>query len=368
MMNQYNRRQFLFRGATALGASLLLKACSDRSNSTQLDPTSTSVDRASSNQNSGTLPIRFILDWSLQGTHAPLAVGIEKGYFAEEGLEVSFSRGTGSADSIAKVASDAFDIGFGDINSMVEFNAENPDRQVKAVAIYYNKSPMSIMSLRETGISTPKLLEGRRLGIPAGSATRRLLPLFAKTVGFDVDKVEVPAIDSKLQQTLLITKEIDAIAPFTTSALPNLKAEGYDTDQLNVFRFADYGLDLYGNAIIAPAAFIAEKPDQVRAFLRAFTKAFQDTLSDPDGAIAITAKSDSLFDKALERERLQIAIDTLFLNPEVEKNGFGMIEPKRFETTIGQVVEGFGLAATPNAEEIFDGSFLPERESRSLIS
>lgn len=366
MMNQYSRRQFLLRGTSTLGASLFLKACSNRSQ-TSLNPTSQpNGNIASPEANSGLASIRFILDWAVQGTHAPLAVGIEKGYFAEEGLNVTFSRGTGSADSISKVAADAFDIGFGDINSMVEFNAENPSRQVRAVAIYYNKSPMSIMSLQETGISTPKLLEGKRLGIPAGSATRKLLPLFAKTVGFDASKVELPAIDSKLQQTLLITKEIDAIAPFTTSALPNLKAEGYGSERLNVFQFVDYGLDLYGNAIIAPAAFLAEKPDQMRAFLRAFTKAFQDTLRDPDGAIAMTAKYDSLFDKALERERLQIAIDTLFINSEVAENGFGMVEPKRFETTIAQVVEGFGLATAPKSADIFDGSFLPERSSRSL--
>lgn len=373
MFKNYSRRQFLFRSSAALGTGLLFKACTGTTNSatsesaaqSSTSPTSTSAT-ASTASTSDVTPIRFILDWSLQGTHAPLVVAIEKGYFTQAGLDVKFDRGSGSADSIAKVASDAFDIGFGDINSLIEFNAENPDRQVKAVAIFYNKSPMSIMSLQETGISEPKMLEGKRLGIPAGSATRRLVPLFAKTAGFDINNVEIPAIDSKLQQTLLLTKEIDAIAPYTISALPNLKAEGYGTDRLNIFRFVDYGLDLYGNAVLVPAAFLDEKPDQVRAFLSAFTKGFQDTLADPDAAIAMMAGYDDLFDQALERERLQIAIDTLFLTPEIEANGFGMVDSERFEQTIAQVVEGFGLATIPKPDDILDGSFLPAREERNL--
>jgi len=362
MIGKHGRRQFLFRSSAALGAGLLLKACTSASDSTTSDAPSPSSATAPTEVTT----IRFILDWALQGVHAPLLVAIDKGYFAAEGLDVKFDRGAGSADSIAKVASDAFDMGFGDINSLIEFNAENPDRQVKAVAVFYNKSPMSVMSLQETGITEPKLLEGKRLGIPAGSATRRMLPLFAKTAGFDLSKVEIPAIESKLQQTLLLTKEIDAIAPFTTSALPNLKAEGYGPDRLNIFRYSDYGLDLYGNAVLAPAQFLSEKPEQVKAFLRAFTKGFQDTLADPDGAIAIAKTYDDLFDPALERERLQIAIDTLFFNAEVEANGFGMVEPARFETTIGQVVEAFGLASTPQPDDIFDGNFLPPREDRTL--
>ncbi len=366
MSGGLNRRRFLIRSTAALGSTLLLKACANNSS-----PSSSSVaDLANSpsptDAPSGTTTIRFTLDWAIQGVHAPLGVAIEKGYFAEEGLNIVFERGSGSADAITKVASGAFDMGFGDINSLMEFNVSNPDTQVRAVAIYYNKSPMSIMALRENGISDPKQLEGRKLGIPAGSATRRMLPLFAKTVGFDLSQVEIPAIESQLQQTLLLTNEIDAIAPFTISALPNLNDAGYGPDRLDIFRFVDYGLDLYGNAVLAPVSFIENNPDQVAAFLRALTRGMQDTLQDPDAAVEIMAGFDDLYDSNLERERLQIAIDTLFLGPEVEANGFGAIDPERFRRTIDQVVEGFELPTTPTPEEIFDDRFLPPLTERML--
>lgn len=362
MVRRHGRRTFLTRGSAALGASLLLKACVSAPTSTQSAGSAASPTAAT-----GELaPIKFILDWAIQGVHAPIGVAMKKGYFEAEGLDVTFERGAGSADAIAKVASRAFDMGFGDINSLMEFNVKNPDTPVKAVAIYYNKSPMSVMSLAETGITEPALLEGKKLGIPAGSATRRMMPLFAQVTGFDLTKVEMPAIESKLQQTLLLTKEIDAIAPFTISALPNLKQEGYPPEKLNIHRFSDYGLDLYGNAVLVPAAFLEENPEPVKGFLRALTKGLQDTLSNPDEAVEIMAGFDDFYEIPMERERLQIAIDTLFLSPEVEANGFGAVDPSRFKQTIDQVVQGFELGTTPAPEDVFDDRFLPPLEDRQL--
>jgi NitT/TauT family transport system substrate-binding protein len=364
------RRTFLGQAAAALGATVFLKACAtpaeDSAEAPATESTTDADAPAAESESSDLFPIRFTLDWAIQGVHAPVGVAIAKGYFEAEGLDVQFERGQGSADSITKVASGAFDMGFGDINSLMEFNVTNPDTPVKAIAIYYNKSPMSIMSLDETGITEPAMLEGKVLGIPAGSATRRMLPLFAQTAGFDLSQVEVPAIESKLQQTLLLTKEIDAIAPFTISALPNLNAEGYPPEKLNIFRYADYGLDLYGNAVLAPVSFLEANPEQVQGFLRALTKGLQDTLANPDEAVEIMSEYDELYDVALERERLQIAIDTLFLSPEVEENGFGAIDIERFEKTIGQVVEAFEMTTTPKPEDVFDGSFLPPLEERQL--
>ncbi len=360
MLGRHSRRKFLLYSSAALGSSGLLKACAS--------PTAETPDVETAAPDTAATPtaIKFTLDWAVQGVHAPIGVAIEKGYFAEEGLDVSFERGSGSADSISKVAAGTFDMGFGDINSLMEFNVKNPETPVKAIAIYYNKSPMAVMSLAETGIAEPKMLEGKKLGIPSGSATRRLIPLFSQVTGFDLAKVDMPAIEPKLQQTLLLTNEIDAIAPYTISALPNLNKEGYSPDKLNIHRFADFGLDLYGNAVIAKASFLEENPEQAKGFLRALTKGLQYTISNPDEAVKIMSSYDDLYEIPIERERLQIAIDTLFLSPEVEANGFGPVEASRFKKTIDQVVKGFELETAPEPGQIFDDQFLPPLADRML--
>ncbi|MEO0854622.1 MAG: ABC transporter substrate-binding protein, partial [Cyanobacteria bacterium J06648_11] len=245
MTGSNRQRQVLTYGAFAFAASLsVIPLALSPSTAEPQGPETILLAQAES-----LTSVSFTLDWAIQGVHAPIGVAIEKGYFAEEGLDVSFERGSGSADSISKVAAGTFDMGFGDINSLMEFNVKNPDTPVKAIAIYYNKSPMAVMALAETGIDEPPMMEGKTLGIPSGSATRRLMPLFSQVAGFDLDKVDMPAIEPKLQQALLLTQEIDAIAPYTISALPNLNQEGYSPDKLDIHRFADYGLDLYGNAV-----------------------------------------------------------------------------------------------------------------------
>lgn len=128
--------------------------------------------------------------WLLQGDNAPLTVAIQKGYFAEKGLDVNLERGFGSADTLAKVASGQFQIGFGDMYSMIEFNNKNPNDKLVAVAVPYNEAPFAIISLKKSGIDTPKALQGKQLGAPAGDAPRRLWPVLARQVGIAPDSVE----------------------------------------------------------------------------------------------------------------------------------------------------------------------------------
>ncbi|MBW4655036.1 MAG: ABC transporter substrate-binding protein [Kaiparowitsia implicata GSE-PSE-MK54-09C] len=359
------RRGFMSGAIAALATVLMVNACATSPVEPQADSAAPTGSAANTSPAELTT-VRFTLDWAVQGVHAPIGVAIEKGYFAEEGLDIQFEPGSGSADAITKVASGAFDMGLGDINSLMEFNVNNPDTPVRAVAIYYNQSPMAIMALDESDITEPSDLENKTLGIPAGSATRRLLPLFAEASGLNLEAVDVPAIESRLQQTLLLTKEIDAIAPFTISALPNLAEAGYPEERLNIFRFKDYGLDLYGNSVLVPASYLESNPEVVRGFIRALTRGLRDTLNDPDEAIEIMSQFDDLFEIPLERERLQIAIDTLFLSPEVEENGFGAVDPERFQRSIDLVVKGFDLSEPPAADDIFDDRFLPDLSDRQL--
>lgn len=75
-------------------------------------------------QSAEKVKVKMISDWAFQAQAAVFTNAIEKGYFAEQNLDVSIDRGYGSADAITKLASGAYDIAFGDINSMMDFNAK----------------------------------------------------------------------------------------------------------------------------------------------------------------------------------------------------------------------------------------------------
>jgi NitT/TauT family transport system substrate-binding protein len=308
--------------------------------------------------------LRFTLDWAVQGPQAPFLVALDKGYFAEEGLSLVIDRGFGSADAVSKIAGGAYDIGYADINSMIEFNARNPNEALVAIAIILDYAPFSILTLQDRNIATVQDLEGRQLGAPAGDAARRLFPLFARTVGIDADSVEWTSMDPPLREPLLIQGEVDAIAGFYFTSLLNLTAAGVPEGDIVSFLYADHGLDLYGNAVMVPPSLLQENPDAIRGFLRALTRAWHDTINDPDDAIAILQRRDPLIDTDVERARLILAIDTNMLTPDVQEHGFGNVRPDRLERAIATVVEAFELPNTPAPETVFDGSFLPPQEER----
>ncbi|WP_197064780.1 ABC transporter substrate-binding protein [Leptolyngbya sp. KIOST-1] len=314
-------------------------------------------------------PIRFTLSWLFQGVDAPLAIALDQGYFAEEGVDVTFERGFGSADSITKVAAGQFDIAEGDMYAMMEFNDNNPDDQLVAVAIKFNRSPFAIVTRVDSGIDDPAELEGANLAAPAGDGPRRLWPVLANQVGADPDSVEWTNVEPQLRESLLAQGSADGISCFSTSCVPVLTQKlGFSADTLNVFYYNDHGLDLYGNALIVRRDFLEANPEAVRGFVAAYLRGLQDTLADPEAALETVARlaDDELFDMEVEAERLQIALDRLYTSPENDTMGLGAVDYDRLSVTIDQVVEGFGLASTPTPQEVFDSSFLPPQSERMM--
>lgn len=304
--------------------------------------------------------------WLLQGDNAPLTIAVQNGYFSSKGLDVKIERGFGSADTLAKVASGQFEIGFGDLYSMIEFNAKNPNDQLIAVALPYNKSPFSIVSLKKNNLTEMKALEGKKLGAPAGDAPRKVFPVIAQQVGMKPDGVEWVTMEPKLREALLIKGDVDAVSGFITTIVPSLAKAGTKAEDLNIFYYSDNGLDLYGNAIVVKKSFLKQNPDVVKNFLAAYVQGFQDTIKDPNAGLASVVKAgDSLMDPTSEKIRLQIALERLYITPEVDQVGIAGADLARLEKTIQQVSKGFGLEA-PKADQVFDGSFLPPKEQRSL--
>src|SRR5580658_10117564 len=99
--------------------------------------------------------VRLILDFSLQGHHAPFFLAVEGGYFARAGVEVEVDRGYGSGDAVTKVASGAYDMALADLGAMVQFAGRQGEGKVIDVFQVYNVAPMVIMSLRKSGIKRP---------------------------------------------------------------------------------------------------------------------------------------------------------------------------------------------------------------------
>jgi NitT/TauT family transport system substrate-binding protein len=308
--------------------------------------------------------VKFALDFTIQGPQGMFLLANEKNYLQAEGIAMTIDRGFGSGDTVQKVAAGTYDMGFGDINSVIEFNARNPGKEVIGVAMIYNTPPHAIMSIKGKGVNGPKDLVGKTLAAPAGDAARRLFPVYAKAVGIDASKVNFVNVDAPLREPTLARGQADAITGFEFTSVLNLKAANIKEDDVNIFMYSDYLPNLYGNAVIVTREYASKNPDTVKAVLRAFTKSWKDTIAKPEEAVAAILKRDPLLNANLEKERLLRVLKRNIYVRDVELFGFGSVRKDRISGAIKLISEAFGLPVKLTVDKVFSEAYLPALADR----
>jgi len=310
--------------------------------------------------------IRFTLDWLPGSYHAPFFIALYKGYYKEEGLDVTIDRGKGSGQVVQQLATGVYDIGYPDINVLMEFNAKNPNVAFPEVMMGYEQNPSGLFFLKSSGIKAIKDIEGKTLGPVANDSTYKTLPVFAKLNNLDLSKVKIQYLDPALREALLIKGQVDAITGQYFRSVIDLHGRGVKYEDIGSFLYKDYGLDMYGNGVAVSPTFLKEHPDAVRGFVRATIKGVKDMIRDPQLAVDMVAKAEPLLKKDIELERLKLALSCCIVTPNVLKNGYGGVDPARLERTIALISEGYGLPRKPTAAEMFNASFLPPAGERMV--
>jgi NitT/TauT family transport system substrate-binding protein len=307
--------------------------------------------------------VRFLHEWRFEGHVAPFLVAIDKGYYQAEGLNVTIDPGTGSLDSINRVATKAYDMSVADINSLMRYRDNPQNAPVKAVMMVYDSPPFAILTLKKNGINKPKDLEGKTLGAPAADGAWAQFPILARVNNMDPSKVRVENVGFPVREALLAQGKVDAVTAFGSNAL-GVVAQGVPREDVVVLMMRRFGLDLYGSAILAHPDFIKAQPKAVSGFVRALIKGFQETFRDPDAAIESVMKRNPVAKRDIELARLKLVIEQSYLTDDVRANGFGGVDMKRLDSAIDQVGIAFKFTNKPKAADIFTAEFLPPKEQR----
>ncbi len=304
--------------------------------------------------------ISFALDWKFEGPSAPYFAAIDNGHFAAAGLDVEISPGKGSLDAIPKVATGAYPVGFADINSLIKFLDQNPGAPVTGVMMIYDKPPFAVIGRKSLGISGPDDLEGSVLGAPPPDGAWAQFPSFAKANGIDMDKITVEPLGFPTREPMLAEGKVDSVTGFSFSSYLNLVKLGVPEEDISTILMADYGLKLYGNAIIANTDFANENSAVLKAFLTAIAAGWIDAISDPTSAVASLIKRNPAADATLEERRLMLALGANVLTDNVKANGMGMVETERLKEAITQLGETYEFKGKPDVSLYFTDRYLPD--------
>ena len=320
-----------------------------------------------SNAGAAEIKLNLTLDRPLEGPAAPFLLPLDTGWYKTEGLNVSVEPAAGLTEPITRVASGAFDMGFADINELIKYRDANPQSPVRAVFIVYNRPAYAVIGRKSRGINVPKDLEGKKLGAPVGDSAFAQWPIFVKATGIDGSKVKIENVGLAVREPMLAAGQVDAVTGLSYSFYINLKDKGVPINDVVVMRMANYGVDLYGKAIIVNTKFAAEHPEAVRGFLRAFLKALKRTIRAPAAAVDAVLKHDDTIRKDLEIERLKMVIRENILTPEVKARGLGGVDPDRFAHAIDQIALTYKFKnEKPKLGDVFEASYLPPESERKI--
>ena len=247
-----------------------------------------------------TVKVKLALDWYPNANHAGLFVAQEKGYFAEEGLEVEMYTPVDPSTVNQTVAAGADDFG---INYQPDLLlARSQGVPVVSIAALVQHPLNSVQALKSSGISRPRHLAGKKIGYPGIPLNEPLLDTMLKSDGLagGLDDVELVNVGFNLAE-VLINGSVDAcVGCYFSHESFLMENQGYP---VNIMRMEEWGVpDFYELVMVTSEKMLAEKPDLVQRFVRALVRGYEDAAADPDAAVDILLRgTDEEVDEAIER-------------------------------------------------------------------
>ena len=300
--------------------------------------------------------ITFTLDFISLGRHAPWYVALAKGYYRQEGLNVTIVPSKGTADAIRAVDSGLAQLGFIDVPSLVA--GGEAAAGVKMVAVNYQKPPYCVFSLNPgANVSSPKDMVGLEFGSSTASFVWKIHQAFMKMNGLDPSTLRVVNIDAAARVPMLAARKVQSIDLFVMSE-PSIRRAVKDAE-VKCMLLGDHGLDIYANGIGVKDEFLQKNPAVVRGFVRASLRGWKDALADPAEAARLQVQYVKTLDPGIIVEELAI-VRRLAVVPDTEKNGFGAMNREKMQRSVDFInnnVEVAGRRLT--VEDIYRDGYLP---------
>ncbi len=311
-----------------------------------------------------TKSVKIMLDWIIQGTHAPFFVAQDRDYFKAAGVTVdAIDAGRGATNVAVSVAGGVYQFGWVDMPSMVRFNAQNPASPLVAVYVSFDETPLAVITRKAAGIRKPADLDGKKIAGGPGTAVHDTISILLKAAKVEHVKINWVAVQPQLFGPMMRRAEVDGTGGFTNSNIPAALELGFTMDDLFVIKYSDFGADMYGLALVTTKKFADENPEAVRGVVTALNRGTKDTIASPQKALELLKARDPMMKLDIEKVRLDIALG-LTNTPHVAKNGLSSVTPEKLKRTIDAIVEAYQLSTSPEPATVYTDKFLPPAADR----
>jgi NitT/TauT family transport system substrate-binding protein len=303
--------------------------------------------------------VRITMDWKIKGTHSAYYVGVKKGYYKAEGLEVTVKQGAGSVKSVKFVGSDQFDFGSADYGTMAK--GVMKDIPVRAVFAIKQRSPMAIIALPGSGIKKLADIKGKKLAVSSGDSTSQILPGLLAKNNIAKSSFTLVTVGRAGKIKALLEGKVDAVTGYTSNQLPVIaNAVAKRGIKPIAIRYSENGVNLLANGIITQESHVQKNPKMIRAFLRATKKSWQDTIKDRQGALSIVY---GYFPKAKKRnfvftEQLNEVI-RLMDSPSTKGKPMGWMAKSDWVETVSLLKKYAGVKGDVKIDRLYTNDLLP---------
>lgn len=315
-------------------------------------PPALAAESAASNSPSTRVSIRF--SWKLKGEYGPFYVALNKGYFKEQGLEMSLGEGAGAPATLTSVLQGQDTASYAP--GIYGLQAVSKGVPLKLVALYHPATPMAIISLPDNPVRNPKQLEGKSYGVSVGDTVGDFLPVFCKLNNIDCNKIKRVNLNLNALVTELVAHHIDATSAYATNDLPILKAKGIG---LVVMDLREHGLKVPGGSLVVSDQTVTEHPDVVRHILAAVEEGFAFSKRDPLEAARIMKKHwTTTLDDEVVAEQIQQTVNAATTLPG---KPIGWIDSQVLATSLGQMKDAGQIDNMRTLSSYYTNDLLPSK-------